>query len=150
MKNEIKAIVNAILTHNSGEHVYSDVKQLFVDVADNFDNDFNVDFDGREYRVIHNDDILDTMKDELSGDTYILGRGSDWFMSDVTGIPVDAIRKIQDADAFEALGIIIANNDEMLTAFAEGIISHDGAGHHFSIYDFSETEAGEYTVFCVN
>ena len=31
-----------------------------------------------------------------------------------------------------------------------GIISHDGAGHHFSGYDFSETEAGEYTVFCVN
>lgn len=150
MKNQIKAVVNAILTHNAGEHVYFDVKQLFIDVADNFDNDFNVDFDGRGYRVISNDDILDIMKDELSSDTYVLGCGSDWFMSDVTGIPVDAIRKIQDADAGEALGIIIANNDEMLTAFAEGIISHDGAGQHFSVYDFSETEAGEYTVFCVN
>lgn len=150
MKNQIKAVVNAILSHNSGEHVYSDVKQLFVDIADKFDNDFYVDFDGREYRVLNNDDILDIMKDELSGDTYVLGCGSDWFMSDVTGIPVDAIRKIQNADAHEALGIIIANNDEMLTAFAEGIVSHDGAGHHFSVYDFSETAAGEYTVFCVN
>ena len=150
MKNQIKAVVNAILTHNPGEHVYSDVLELFADVANNFDNDFNVDFDGRGYRVIHNDDILDIMKDELASDTYFLGCGSDWFMSDVTGIPVDAIRKIQDANAFEALGIIIANKDEMLTAFADGIISHDGAGHHFSIYDFSETEAGEYTVFCVN
>lgn len=150
MKNQIKAIVNAVLSHNSGEHVYSDVKQLFVDVADKFDNDFNVDFDGREYRILNNDDIIDIMKDELSGDTYVLGCGSDWFMSDVTGIPVDAIRKIQNADAQEALGIIIANNDEMLTAFAGGIISHDGAGHHFSGYDFSETEAGGYTVFCVN
>lgn len=150
MKNQIKAIVNAILSHNAGEHVYSDVKQLFIDIADNFDNDFSVDFDGREYRVINNDDILDIMKDELSSDTYVLGCGSDWFMADVTGIPVDAIRKIQDADAYEALGIIIANNDEMLTKFAEGIISHDGAGQHFSGYDFSETEAGEYTVFCVN
>ena len=150
MKNQIKAIVNAILSHNAGEHVYFDVKQLFADVANNFDNDFNVDFDGREYRIIKNDDILDTMKDELSSDTYVLGCGSDWFMSDVTGIPVDAIRKIQDADAFEALGIIIANNDEMLTAFAEGVISHDGAGHHFATYDGMEEEAGEYTVFCVN
>lgn len=150
MKNQIKAVVNAILSHNAGEHVYSDVKQLFIDVADNFDNDFNVDFDDREYRVISNDDILDIMKDELSSDTYVLGCGSDWFMSDVTGIPVDAIRKIQEADAFEALGIIIANNEEMLTAFADGIISHDGAGTHFSSYDFSETEAGGYTVFCVN
>ncbi|WBF79570.1 hypothetical protein BNCALIDO_00181 [Aeromonas phage vB_AdhM_TS9] len=150
MKNQIKAVVNAILSHNAGEYVYSDVKQLFADVANNFDNDFNVDFDGREYRVISNDDILDIMKDELSSDTYVLGCGSDWFMSDVTGIPVDAIRKIQDADVYEALGIIIANNDEMLTKFAEGIISHDGAGNHFSAYDFSETEAGEYTVFCVN
>ena len=150
MKNQIKAVVNAILTHNSGEHVYSDVKQLFVDVADKFDSDFYVDFDGREYRIINNDDILDTMKDELSSDTYVLGCGSSWLMSDVTGIPVDAIRKIQAATAFEALGLIIANNDEMLTAFAEGIISHDGAGYHFSSYDFSETEAGEYTVFCVD
>ena len=124
MKNQIKAIVNAIQSHNSGEHVYSDVKQLFIDVADNFDNDFYVDFDGRGYRVIKNADILDIMKDELASDTYILGCGSDWFMSDVTGIPVDAIRKIQKADAYEALGIIIANNDEMLTKFAEGIISH--------------------------
>ena len=71
MKNEIKfkkcqAIVNAILSHNAGKHVYSDVKQLFVDVDDNFDNDFNVDFDGREYRVINNDDILDIMKDVMS------------------------------------------------------------------------------------
>ena len=150
MKNEIKAIVAAILSHNAGEHVYSDVKQLIVDVNDNFDNDFNVDFDGREYRVINNHDILDIMKDELSSDTYVLGCGSDWFMSDVTRIPVEAIRKIQNANAHEALGIIIANNVEMLTAFAEGIISHDGAGHHFSSYDHSETEAGEYTVFCVN
>ena len=150
MKNEIKAIVNAILTHNSGGRVYSDVRQLFVDVADKFDNDFYVDFDGREYRILNNDDIIDIMKDELSSDTYVLGCGSDWFMSDVTGIPVDAIRKIQNADAYEALGIIIANNDEMLTAFAEGIISHDGAGHHFATYDGMEEEAGEYTVFCVN
>lgn len=150
MKNQIKAVVNAILPHNSGEHVYSDVKQLFVDVADNFDNDFYVDFDGREYRVLNNDDILDIRKDELSSDTYVLGCGSDWFMSDVTGIPVDAIRKIQNSDTSEALGIIIANNDEMLTAFAEGIVLHVGAGHHFSGYDFSETAAGEYTVFCVN
>ena len=135
MKNEIKAIVKAILSHNSGDHVYSDVKQLFDDVANNFDNDFNVDFDGREYRIISNDDILDIMKDELASDEYVLGCGSDWFISDVTGIPVDAIRKIQKADAYEALGIIIANNDEMLTKFAEGIISHDGAGHHFSGYD---------------
>lgn len=150
MKNQIKAVVNAVLSHNSGEHVYSDVKQLFVDVANKFDNDFYVDFDGREYRILNNDDILDIMKDKLSSDTYVLGCGSDWFMSDVTGIPVDAIRKIQDADAFEALGIIIANNDEMLTAFAEGIISHDGAGHHFATYDGMEEEAGEYTVFCVS
>lgn len=150
MKTEIKSIIESILSHNAGEHVYSDVKQLISDVVDNFDNDFNVDFDGREYRVINNDDILEIMKDELSSDTYVLGCGSDWFMSEVTGIPVDAICKIQNAEAYEALGIIIANNESMLTAFAEGIISHDGAGHHFSGYDHSETEAGEYTVFCTN
>lgn len=150
MKNEIKAIIETILSHNSGEHVYSDIKQLISDVAENFDNDFNVDFDGREYRIISNDDILEIMMNELESDTYVLGCGADWFMSDVTGIPVDAIRKIQNADAYEALGIIIANNNEMLTKFAEGIISQDGAGHHFSSYDSSESDTGEHTVFCVN
>lgn len=150
MKNEIKAIVNAVLSHNAGQYVYSDVKQLISDVTDNLDNDFNVDFDGREYRIISNENILSTMISELESDEYVLGCASSWFISDVTGIPTDAVEKIQNADAHEALGIIIANNEEMLTKFAEGIISQDGAGHHFSSYDGSETEAGDCTVFCVN
>lgn len=150
MENQIKAIVSAIMSHNSGEYVYSDVKQLIQDVTDNFNYDFNIDFDGREYRVISNDDILDIMKDNFSSDTCILGCVSDWLISDVTGIPLDSVRKIQDAEAYDALGVIIAGNDTMLTNFAERIISYDGAGHHFSSYDGSETDAGGYTVFCVN
>lgn len=150
MKSQIKAIVNAIISHENDDHVYSDVKELINHVKNFLTNDFYVEFADREYRVINNDDILDIMKEELSSDEYILGCGNAWFMSDIMGIPTDAIEKIQKAEAFEALGIIIANNDEMLTKFAEGIISYDGAGHHFSHYDHSEQDAGNYTVFCVN
>lgn len=150
MKNQIKAIVEAILSHNGGEHVYSDIKELIENVESDFGYDFNVDFDGRGYRIIENDSILDTMKKELASDEYVLGCGTAWFISDITGIPSEAIEKIQAADCFDALGIIIANCDDMLTAFAEGIIRHDGAGHYFSSYDGSEKDTGEYTVFCIN
>ena len=150
MKNQIKAIVEAILSHNGDEHVYSDIKELIENVESDFGYDFNVDFDGREYRIIENDSILDTMKEELASDEYVLGCGAAWFISDITGIPSEAIEKIQAADCFDALGIIIANNDDMLTAFAEGIIRHDGAGHYFSLYDGSEKDTGEYTVFYIN
>lgn len=150
MKTQIKAIVEAILSHNGGEHVYSDIKELIENVESDFGYDFNVEFDGREYRIIENDSILDTMKEELASDEYVLGCGAAWFISDITGIPSEAIEKIQAADCFDALGIIIANDDQMLTDFAQGIISHNGAGHHFSSYDHSETSADKYTVFCVN
>lgn len=150
MKNEIKAIVKAILSHNAGDHVYSDVKELIVSVNDSVSFDFQIEFDGREYRVICQDDIDQILKDEISSDEYMLGCAQAWFLSDVMDIPVEAIEKIQKAECFEALGIIIVNNDEMLSKFVSGTVSWDGYGNHFSIYDGSETEAGNYLVFCVN
>ena len=65
-------------------------------------------------------------------------------------IPTDAIEKIQNADCYDALGIIIANSDEMIDGLVSSYISADGAGHHFSLYDGSENDCGEYTVFCIN
>lgn len=150
MKNEIKAIVNAILSHNAGDHVYSDIKELIVNVNDSMSSDFLIEFDGREYRVICQDDVDQILKDELSSDEYVLGYAQAWFLSDVMDIPVEAIEKIQKADCSEALGTIIANNPEMLSKYINSMVSCDGYGHHFSSYDGSETEAGNYLVFCVN
>lgn len=149
-QNDVRKVVSAILSHSGFDGAYSDVKALFVDVADAMDGDFNVDFDGREYRVIANEDIASVMADELSGDEYILGCFNADFLSGIIGIPSDAIAKIQNADCWEALGMIIAADKEKLERLVDAYISADGAGHHFSAADGSETDAGEFTVFCVN
>ena len=60
------------------------------------------------------------------------------------------LKKIQNADCCDALGIIISNNDEMMNDIVTKYISCDGAWHHFSSYDSSEDACGEYTVFCIN
>lgn len=152
VKNDVRKVVSAILDHSGFKGVYSDVKALFVDVEYAMDgnNDFNIDFDGREYRVIANDEIASVMADELSGDEYILGCFNADFLSGIIGIPSDAIAKIQNADCFEAIGMIIAADKEKLERLVDDYISADGAGHHFSAADGSETDAGEFTVFCVN
>ena len=152
VKNNVRNVVSAILYHSGFKGVYSDVKALFVDVeyAMDGDNDFNIDFDGRGYRVIANDEIASVMADELSGDEYVLGCFNAYFLSNIIGIPSDAVQKIQEADCFEALGMIIAADDEKLGRLVDEYIRADGAGHHFSACDGSETDAGDFTVFCVN
>lgn len=149
-QNNVRKVVSAILSHSGFNGVYSDVKALFVDVEYAMDSDFNVDFDGREYRVIANDNVASVMADELSGDEYLLGCFNANFLSDIIGIPSDAIEKIQNAGCHEALGMIIAADNEKLGELVENYISADGAGHHFSAYDGSETVAGGFTIFCVN
>lgn len=151
-QKNVRDVVAAILSHSGFKGVYSDVKTLFIDVADAMDgdNDFNVDFDGREYRVIANDEIASVMADELSGDEYILGCFNADFLSGIIGIPSDAVQRIQNADCFEAIGMIITADSEKLERLVDDYISADGAGHHFSSYDGSETDTGEFTVFCVN
>lgn len=145
----VKFIARAIISHNGCDN-RTDIHHLLQDVNFSISDDFNIDYSGREYRVISNDSIEDVMKDELGSDTYLLGCFNSWFLADIIGIPSDAVEKIQAAECYDALGIIIANNDEMLSGLVSSYISQDGAGHHFSIYDGSENDAGEYTVFCVN
>lgn len=145
----VKAIVKAIVYHNGTNDRHS-VHDLLEDVNFAICNDFTVDYDGREYRVIENNDIESILKDELSNDTYILGCFNAWFLSDIMDVPSEAIEKIQSADCYDALGIIIANNDGMMNELVSRYISSDGAGHHFSSYDSSEDDCGEYTVFCIN
>ena len=147
--DSVKAITRAIIAHNGTNDKYS-VHDLLADVNFAICNDFTVDYDGRGYRIIDNDCIESIMKDELSSDTYLLGCFNAWFLSDIMNIPSEAIEKIQSADGYDALGIIISNNDEMMDKLVSRYISADGAGDHFSSYDGSENDCGEYTVFCIN
>lgn len=145
----VKAIVKAIVYHNGTNDRHS-VHDLLADVNFSICDDFTVDYDGREYRIIENDYIESIMKDELSSDTYMLGCFNACFLADIMNIPSDAIEKIQNADCYDALGIIISNNDKMMDELVSSYINADGAGHHFSSYDGSEDDCGEYTVFCIN
>lgn len=147
--DSVKSITRAIIDHSGANDKYS-VHDLLSDINFSICNDFTVDYDGREYRIIENNYIESIMKDELSSDTYLLGCFNAWFLSDIMNIPSEAIEKIQSADCCDALGIIISNNDEMMDSLVKKYISCDGAGHHFSLYDGSEDDCGEYTVFCIN
>ncbi len=87
------------------------------------------------FRFISEDSIDDIMKDELSGDTYVLGCFMPHFIADIVDLPVDEIEKAQTNGSYELLGeLMLKNIDEVVDGYA----SADGYGHHFSHYDGSE------------
>ena len=92
--DSVKAITRAIIAHNGESDKYS-IHDLLADINFATCNDFNVEYLGREYRIIDNDCIESIMKDELSSDTYILGCFNAWFLSDIMNIPSEAVEKIQ-------------------------------------------------------
>ena len=152
MEKQLKLIVAEIADHAAIDG-YSEAKELIASVKnalESGDRDFEITTGGNDYRIIREDEIDQIMGDELASDPYVLGCCSDWLLSDVTGIPIDAVRKIQKAEAFEALGIIIANNDQMLSEVVRIISSHDSYGPHFAYYDGEERSAGEYYIFRTN
>lgn len=146
--NEIKDIARAIIEHE-GTTERASVSQLLSDIESELCNDFEICYESHEYRVIKTDDIPEIMADELSSNEYILGCFNAWFLAGILDISQDVIEAMQQSEAFEAVGKLIIDLGK-LGELVEGYISADGAGHHFSCYDFSEEETGEYTVFCVN
>lgn len=117
-----------------------DVREVIQAIA--FDErDFEVD----RHRFIHEDDIDEIMRDELASDEYLLGCASAWFLADILGCPTEAIEKMQEAEAFEAIGCWVL--DGHLDEFQQGCVSHDGYGHHFNSWDGSEDQVGDYYVF---
>ena len=110
----------------------------------NHPDDFEVD----GYRFIREDEIDEIQQDELSGDEYMLGCFNAWFLADVIGVDEDAITAMQQAEAYEAIGKLILSGGH-LQRLQERYASADGYGHHFSHYDGSEEQIGEYLVFRV-
>lgn len=98
------------------------------------------------YRLIHEDAILDVLAEELESDPYVLGCFLSTFLSDVTGWPVELIKAAQKGEAFEALGEAIISSG-FIRKLAEKTVAWDGYGHHFSHYDGSEEMVGEWYVF---
>jgi len=124
---------------------------LGVDTREAYDNmiENESDFEVDNYRFIHSDDIDKIQQNELSGDAYMLGCFSAWFLADILNAPVGAIEAMQKAEAYEAIGLWILESDK-IEELQEGHASQDGYGHHFSHYDGQENEFEEYYVFRIS
>lgn len=106
-----------------------DSRELYQNIADNI-NDFEI----KDFRFILESDIDSIMIEDLKNDEYILGCFQAWFISDITGIGYEAVKAIQDAEAFEALGKLIISMGK-IEELQEQYVSMDGYGHHFAQYD---------------
>jgi len=107
------------------------------------------DFEVGNYRFICQDEIDKIQQDELSWEPYLLGCFTDWFLAGILNLEIDVIQELQKADAYEALGKMVLSMDK-LEELQQEYVSCDGYGHHFSHYDGSEEELGNYYVFRVN
>jgi hypothetical protein len=107
------------------------------------------DFCSGNFRFIRQDAIDKIQQDELSGDEYMLGCFTDWFLADVLDLDIDVIEAMQKAEAFEALGKMVLSMDK-LEELQQSYMSADGYGHHFNHYDGAEEELGEYYYFRVD
>ena len=152
LSNEVKAIARTIISIN-GWHTDS-VKGLLSNLDDLIDDDFTVDYDGMEFRVINDNDILDILTNELESGEYMLGCFNASFLSSILDVDSDAIESIQKSGAFEGLGKMIKGMDKVQEV-AEDYASADGYGHHFAGYDHEghETDMVDgsfYHIFRIN
>ena len=107
--------------------------------------DFN--FDG--YRFIHDSSIDEILVDELSNDPYMLGCWNNFVYSQVLDCPPEVATALQAGEQYEALGQWCMDQN-VVEDMAEILVSHNGYGHHFNVYDGSDNEIGHYHVFRVN
>ena len=145
-------ILNAVIRHGNHSHEEMNEQQFSV-ILDQYDNDaedmeseyiklvkayysisnelefsvddFNIEFDGKEYRLIDDNAIWDIYVDEIK---YLVEDGYD--------LELDTI---PDFVAFEIDWEQTAKNAYV-----------DGYGHTFASYDGEESEAGGYWIFRVN
>jgi hypothetical protein len=114
------------------------------------------DFEVGDHRFILSSSIDEVMVDELSGDSYMLGCFSASFLAGLSKMPLsyDSIKKIQEAEGFEAIGDIVLCIDGLLEELQEECTRFDGYGHHFATYDGEEYSASiagkDYYIFKIN
>lgn len=122
-----------------------ELKQAYSDQS----GDFEVD----NYRFIDADCIDEVQRDELEGDTYMLGCFTDWFIADNTNLSIDVVQALQEAEKYDIIGQHILDNNN-IHEIQEAYASTDGYGHHFSGYDGSEEEVtidgSNWYVFRIN
>lgn len=140
MNNLKEFINNKFINHDSITDM-GDVCQSIIDG--------DADIEASNYRLIRVDSIDDILESELGDDLYILGYFNADFLADILDIDYDAIKAMQDAEAFEAVGKLIISMDK-IPDLAAAYSSADGYGHHFAHYDHETIEIGEYFAFKTN
>lgn len=105
-----------------------------IAALDSEEDDFTVD----GVRFIAERAIDQILADELEGDEYILGCFTSWAIAEATGWPIALIEAAQKGEAYEEIGK--AMDKEHIYELGQILKQHDGYGHHFNSYDFSEEE----------
>lgn len=104
------------------------------------------DFDVDGYRFIHQDNIDEIMQEELGSDLYALGCFNDWFLADVLDVDYYAIKAMQEAEAYKAIGMLIISMGK-LEKLQKEYARFDGYGDYFDHYDGIENMVDVYYVF---
>lgn len=131
------------MMHREGE----DVRDMIETLAD------GDDWYGDNWRVIHDEALLDTLIEELESDTYILGCFNAWFIAEHTNLNEGMVKACQDTGECEAIGQAILDGDYLdgPHGMAAAYAAADGWGHHFAHYDFEDHElAGNWHAFKTN
>ena len=112
----------------------------------------NTDFEVDNYRFILESEAENIALEQYESDEYILGCFNDWFIADHCGIPLNAVKALQKAEAFQELGEIMIDNgiSELISEYCR----LDGYGHVFGSYDGNTDEVtineNLYIVFRTN
>lgn len=123
---DAKQVLSELCSINSTELCYTECKDALNELATKLESehDFTFDFDGCEFRIIHENSI-----DEI-GIREISNMWEDCY--DLSAIPQFLVAYIDfDRASADALRL-------------------DGYGHHFASYDGNEYSAGNWYIFRVN
>ena len=119
-RNILETCIGAVDSRPS-DYTLDELKTLMEEILNNSENDFELDLEGGEVRLIHDDEI-----DEI------------W-----TSSLIDLIKECYPLDEIPSFVVI----DWEQTAENCKV---DGMGHHFSGYDGSEHESEGWNIFRTN
>lgn len=121
--NILEGIIDA--NHSIDDFETDDIQEVLNNIHENIGDDFTLDFDGNEYRIIHDQAIWDIYVDAIKSiveDCYDL--------------------KLDNIPDFVAWSIDWGQTAQ--NAYA------DGYGHTFASYDGKEIEVKNYSIFRTN
>ena len=119
-------------SENYNQELIEEVKVL-NEISRKLESDisFHFEVNGKEYRIIKNDYLMEILKEEINdGETLPFFNAN--FLSRIIEVDANEIRTCQENNCYE---IILKVCEPYLDTIAEEYVNADGFGHHFSGYD---------------